>query len=160
MQDVVQIDFGKKESLDEFKIVSWCPRNIMTNSSTSNFLISQKLCQLDEGTRMNRNCLRRVHMLNLSQYLVTNIPISPMATLKQHLMVVLLLSPCTLGMLLTSKPRIQDIWKSQRTHNKKKPNHMAPKKKGKEHKSPKKKTHIVGSQVINQHTSSIAQQCK
>ena len=46
-------------------------------------------------------------MLNLSQHSITKVPIPPMATLKQYLMAIQLLSPFTLGMLLTFKPRIQ-----------------------------------------------------
>ena len=78
----------------------------MADLSTSNFFISQKVCQPDGRTMISRNCLKRVHELNLSQYLVTKIPISPMATLKQHLTAIQLLSPYTLYMLLTSEPRI------------------------------------------------------
>ena len=81
-------------------------RNNMADSSTSNFFISQKVCQSDGRTRMSSNCLRRVHMLNLGQYPVTKILISPMATLKKHMTTIQFLSPRTLCMLLTSKPKI------------------------------------------------------
>ena len=46
-------------------------------------------------------------MLNLRQHSITEIPIPPMATLKQYLTTIQLLSPFTLSVLLTSKPRIQ-----------------------------------------------------
>ena len=46
-------------------------------------------------------------MLNLRQHSVTKIPIPAMATLKQYLTTIKLLSPFTRSILLTSRPRIQ-----------------------------------------------------
>jgi len=55
---------------------------------------------------MDRDRFRRVHVLNLSQHLITEIPVPPMATFEQDLMLIQLSSPCTFNMLLTYKPRV------------------------------------------------------
>ena len=43
-------------------------------------------------------------MLNLSKHLVSEIPVPPMTTFKQDLMLIQLPSPCTFNILLASKP--------------------------------------------------------
>ena len=101
-------------------------------------------------------------MLNLSQHSITKVPIPPMATLKQYLMAIQLLSPFTLSMLLTFKPRIQrhlkitknPEWKTKPHSTKRKQHKKKPLTKQKI--SPKKKKpHIIDNQIINHHTPNL-----
>ena len=70
---------------DKFRIISFCSCNNVTIMGLSNLFISQKVSQLNNVTRMSRNCGKRIHMFNLGQHLITKIPILSMPTFKQYL---------------------------------------------------------------------------